>query len=55
VQTLGVQCTAGGVCGVCRGTHKTHRGFDFKYITKEEYEQYKMINNNEVVKGADKI
>lgn len=49
---FGVQCTSDGVIGVCAGRHKTHRGLTFKYITIEEYLQYKMIENknNEVVK-----
>ena len=38
---------------VCRGELLSYRGIKFEYITEEEYQQYKMINN-EVVKGADK-
>lgn len=56
LQILGVQCTENGVRGVCRGDHKTHKGFEFKDITKEEYERYKMIiNNNEVVFNKEAI
>lgn len=36
---------------ICRGYKHGLNGFDFKYITREEYEQHKMIEkkNNEVV------
>lgn len=36
----------------CLGQQKQYNGLHFKHITREEYEQYKMIENNiEVVKG----
>lgn len=37
---------------ICLGIRRCRNGFDLKYITKEEYLQYKMIENNniEVVK-----
>lgn len=34
---------------VCQGYWKNYRGLQMKYVSKQEYEQYKMINNNEVV------
>lgn len=52
VLRLGVWFRHNCVYEVCNGKAKTHRGFKFKYITREEYEQYKMIENG-VVKGDD--
>lgn len=54
---FGVQCTTDGVNGVCAGRHKTHRGLSFKRITYAEYEQYKLIENNNKIKvvGGDSI
>ena len=46
---FGKQLSKEGVYNVCNGRRKTYYGLSFKYITKEEYEQYKMINNNEVI------
>ena len=33
----------------CSRRNELYKGFEIKRITREEYEQYKMINNNEVV------
>jgi very-short-patch-repair endonuclease len=33
----------------CYNKTQTYKGFNIQTITREEYEQYKMINNNEVV------
>ena len=32
-----VKLNFNGICKVCRGEYKTHKGFTFKYISKEEY------------------
>ena len=32
-----VKLNCNGICKVCRGEYKTHKGFTFKYISKEEY------------------
>lgn len=38
----------GGISSVCHGKQKTHRGYTFKYISKEEYEErIKQIKNND--------
>lgn len=37
-----------GIHGVCNRSRNTYYGKVFKYITKEEYGQYKMINNEVV-------
>lgn len=59
VYYFGVKCSCHNIQSVCNGTQKSHHGFEFKYITKEEYEQYKMIKNNnkniEVVEEVDAI
>lgn len=52
MKLFGVQCTRKGVQAVCNDEYYSHRDLNFKYITKEEYIQYKMINI-EVVKGDD--
>lgn len=54
----GMRFTAKGVSNCAYGYNKSYRGYRFKHITKEEYEQYKMIEKNkniEVVleKGDD--
>ena len=47
----GVKFSAVSISHTCLGQQKQHNGFTFKHITREEYEQYKMIKNNyEVVK-----
>ncbi len=49
--TLNIRCLASCVSAVCNGKRGLYKGLDFKFISKEEYKQYKMINNNnEVVK-----
>lgn len=46
----GVRFTFKGVANCAYGYCKSYRGYKFKHISKKEYEQYKMIiNNNEVV------
>lgn len=50
---IGVKFTAKGISNCAYGYNKTYKGLTFKHITKEEYIQYKMINNIEVVKGGD--
>ena len=41
-----------GVQSCANGSLKTYHGLQFKHITREEYLQYKMIEDNiEVVKG----
>ena len=37
----------------CSRRAQLYKGYEIKRITKEEYEQCKMINNNEVVKESD--
>ena len=49
VRYFGKQFNRTGILNTCKNKQLTHHGFYIKYITKEEYEQYKMINNNEVV------
>ena len=51
VEMFGVEFHAPSV-RACYDKKETYKGFNIKRITKEEYEQYKMINN-EVVKGDD--
>ena len=48
----GIRFTAKAVSNCAYGYNKTYHNLNFKHITKEEYLQYKMINN-EVVKGDD--
>ena len=45
----GVHFQRHNIWAVCRGVMGSYCGLTFRYITKEEYEQHKMINNNEVV------
>ena len=49
VKCFGVQFNKHSLYAVCSGYSNSYYGFKFKYITKEEYLQYKMINNDEVV------
>ena len=46
---IGRTYTAKYIPNICSGYRKMTNGFDMKHISKEEYEQYKMIKNNEVV------
>lgn len=55
MKLFGVQCTRKGVQAVCNDEVSSHRGLNFKYITREEYKQYKMINNIEVVLKEDDV
>jgi predicted transcriptional regulator len=49
-QMFGQTIARSSIQAVCIGRKRSVYGMKFKYITKEEYEQYKMIkNNNEVV------
>ena len=41
------------IYNMCENNRSGSNGFDFKYITKEEYEQYKMINDEVVLKKED--
>lgn len=36
---FGIKLLQGGISSVCRGEQNTHRGYTFKYISKEEYEK----------------
>lgn len=45
---FGIRASKSGLNTACR-CHGVYKGLRVKYITKEEYEQHKMINNNEVV------
>ena len=40
--------TVRGITNVCLGNQKHHNGFIFKNATREEYEQYKMIEKNNI-------
>jgi hypothetical protein len=46
--------TRKSISRICCGKRGMANGFNMEYITREEYEQYKMINN-EVVKDGDRI
>ena len=43
-EETGIKFMAKGVSNCAYGYNKSYRGFTFKHITREEYEQYKMIN-----------
>lgn len=40
---FGIKLNRNGISEVARGKRKKHKGYTFKYITKEEYDNY--INN----------
>lgn len=50
-----IKFTAKGISNCAYGYNKTYRDLIFKHITREEYEQYKMIKNNEVVLKEDDV
>jgi hypothetical protein len=52
-EETGIGLTAKGVSNCAYGYNKSYYGFTFKHITREEYEQHKMINNNAVVLKED--
>lgn len=54
----GMRFTAKGVSNCAYGYNKSYHKYQFKHITREEYEQYKMIEQNkniEVVSKGDDI
>ena len=48
----GRQFSRSCVLQTCKNQQSSHHGFNIRYITKEEYEQCKMINNEVVLKEA---
>lgn len=49
-EEMGIKFSAKTVSNCACGCNKFYHGFQFKHITRSEYEQYKIIlNNNEVV------
>ena len=50
----GKQFSRSCVLQTCKQKQSSHHGFQIKYITKEEYQQYKMIEDNGVIlKGVE--
>ena len=43
-KTFGIKLLCSAISSVCHGKQKTHRGYTFKYISKEEYEERTKIN-----------
>ncbi|MDY4145075.1 MAG: hypothetical protein SOY54_02470 [Bacilli bacterium] len=50
MERFNIRFTYSGIKNVCLGKQQQYKGYNFKHITKEEYEQYKIIlNDYEVV------
>lgn len=49
MELFGVQCSESGIQAVCAGIYTHTHNLHFKHITREEYEQYKMITDKEKI------